>query len=348
MRFHIVSLPWTETTSKFEHCAYTTKVRKFCDMMHERGHEVFLYASEHNSANCTKHIQVVDTLATMDFTVGSEAFTRMNGRAIGEIASRIQPDDFLLVIAGRSQEQIAMAFPNHQCVEFGIGYEGTFSDFRVFESYAWMHTIYGLQQGAFAADGKFYDTVIPNYFDVNDFPMGRGQGDFLYIGRHIERKGVQIAADVCRHLDVPLMVAGEGDTPPDYGLLLGNVGPTQRAQLMGAAPAVFVPTLYVEPFGGVAVEAMLCGTPVITTDFGAFTETVIDGVTGFRCHTLREFVDAAVAAPWLDRDEIREHALQYTYPHIGPRYETYFKRLLELRVGNWDTLAARPSTTSDG
>ena len=33
----------------------------------------------------------------------------------------------------------------------------------------------------------------------------------------------------------------------------------------------------------------MCGTPAITTDYAAFSETARHGVTGFRCHTLEQF-----------------------------------------------------------
>lgn len=97
---------------------------------------------------------------------------------------------------------------------------------------------------------------------------------------------------------------------------------------MAGAKAVFVPTIYVEPFGNVAVEAQGCGTPVITTDWGAFTETVIDGVTGFRCHTFGEFKRAVEKAHTLNSYAIRQHAIRnYSLEVIGEKYERYFERL---------------------
>jgi glycosyltransferase involved in cell wall biosynthesis len=81
---------------------------------------------------------------------------------------------------------------------------------------------------------------------------------------------------------------------------------------------------------------MLCGTPVITTPFGVFNETIVEGMNGFRCHTLKEFMVAAQkcyaadshTVPKLDRGWIRQWAqARYSLEAVGPQYDAYFKRL---------------------
>lgn len=349
MRFHVVSLPHTQTTEAFVACAFTEKVRKFCDMMHKLGHTVYLYAGEQNEARCTEHIPCISEDAraaavggnhytAASFDTSLPHWVAFNTKAAVEIGKRIQQRDYICVIGGLAHKPVATAFPNHITVEFGVGYGGVFADFKVFESYAWMHTVYGSHKpyDPCAVDGTWYDAVIPGYLEPEKFPFGAKKGDyFLFVGRLIERKGFNVAVEMCRRLGARLVIAGQG-TPPDYGEYVGVVGPEERGRLMVGARALIAPTVYVEPFGNVAVEAMACGTPVISTDWGAFTETVVPGVTGFRCRTLAEFVDAGGRVAELDYAAIRRRALdKYSVDVIALEYERYFERLGSLWAGGW-------------
>lgn len=349
MRLHVAALPHTQTTNDYLSCAYTAKVINFCRMMKELGHDVFLYSGEENTAPCTEHISCV-TEADRSAHVGSNHFTsasfdynlpfwrNANARVAAEISKRAQQKDFICVIGGIAQKQIADALPNMMTVEFGVGYGGTFSKYCVFESYAWMHTVYGARSmgNPHNADGNWWDAVIPGYLDPQLFPFSEEKDDYyLFIGRLVERKGFRIAADVCFDIGARLIVAGQG-TPPVGCEYAGVVGPEERGLLMSRAKAVFVPTIYLEPFGNVNVEAQACGTPVITTDWGAFTETVDHGVTGFRCRTFGEFKLAAIEAPKLDPYAIRKRAVsKYSLASIGKQYEDYFVRLLTLWGDGW-------------
>jgi glycosyltransferase involved in cell wall biosynthesis len=350
MRLHVAALPHTHTIWEYSPCAYTAKVLGFCRMMMERGHEVFLYSGERNEAPCTEHIPCTTedrrakhvgdnhfTAASFDYNL---PFWRdFNDNVIAGIKkNRLSNKDFICVIGGYAHKQIADAFPDMITVEFGVGYPGTFSKYRVFESYAWMHMIYGAAHpnAAGEADGNWWDAVIPGYLDPAMFPFSAEKDDYyLFIGRLVDRKGYRIAADVCFDLGKKLIVAGQG-TPPIGTEYVGVVDPVARGKLMSRAKAVFVPTIYIEPFGNVNIEAQVCGTPVITTDWGAFTETVVDGMTGFRCRTFGEFKRAALEVENLDPYSIRDRAVsKYSLEAIGKRYEDYFIRLLHLWYDGW-------------
>lgn len=350
MIFHVVSLPHTNTTSEFVACAFTEKVRKFCDMMKSLNHTVYLYAGTQNEANVDELITCISEEervahvgdrhygdASFDYTL--PAWRKFNANAIEGIKKRAGKHDFICLIGGMAHKQIADALPDMMSVEFGIGYGGTFAKYRVFESYAWMHTVYGSSNSnPNQIDGNFYDAVIPNYFEVDKFPFVAEKSDYyLYIGRLVERKGFQIASDVCQRLGARLIVAGHGK-PPSYGQHVGLVGEKERGVLMSKAKAVFVPTTYIEPFGGVAVEAMLCGTPIITTDWGAFSETNIQGVTGYRARTFGEFLWAAQNVDRLDPQAIRDYAVRfYSMERVARMYQAYFEQLLTLWGRGWQT-----------
>ena len=340
MRFHIPAIVGQPTVKSNSVCAYTQKILKFADMMMPRGHEVFIYSGPEYDGQCTEHFDVYGD-APYDTGWDIAKWEPHNLRASEVINENFEDGDYLLLISGIAQKTVAdRLYPKHfRVIEFGIGYQGVFADYRVFESYAWMHTVLGEIRGAYTANGSFYDTVIPNYFDASDFEDFGGRGDyFLYTGRLLERKGVHIASEVCEKLGVDLKIAGEGDFRPEYGEYVGKVGPEERKELMGNAIASFVPTLYLEPFGGVVVESMLSGTPVLSTDWGAFTETVHNGENGYRCKTFGDFLVGAEKTKDLDRKLIRKYAKQfYSLEAIAPQYESFFNQVNDLQDKGWYT-----------
>jgi glycosyltransferase involved in cell wall biosynthesis len=317
-------------------------------MMTSLGHEVFLYAGTETEANVTELITCLSEQERLDFLDGKHfvhapfdntlpAWQMFNNTAIKEIKKRIEKKDFICVIGGTTQKPIADAFPEHMTVEFGIGYGGTFAKYRVFESNAWRHSIYAMHTNPTTVDGNFYDAVIPGYLDPEMFPFQPDKEDYyLYIGRMIPRKGVDIASQVCEKLGARLIMAGPGDYIPKYGEYIGPVDPETRAKLFGGAIATFVPTLYIEPFGNVHVESMMCGTPVITTDWGVFTETVENGVNGYRCNTFKEFLRAAEDVKNLNPKKIADKAYaRYSLDMVRWKYDQYFTRLLDLWEEGW-------------
>ena len=353
--FHVIGLPHTQTTKAYSTCAFTQKVRKFCDMMKSLGHTVYLYASEDNEAACDELITCItkqeqhdmigvdgpEDVLKMAWGESEPHFQLFNARAMSEVAQRAEPRDFICLMGGLANRPFEDAFPQQITLEFGIGYPGSFAKFRVFESYPWMHASYGAQQPLPSAQGGAFDRVIPSYFEKEDFqffPHAREEDPyFLFIGRLTPLKGYEIAVETTRRLGATLLVAGQGDPPAgDHVRYLGILGPDERNVAMGGAIATFVPTLYVEPFGSVACESMMTGTPVITTDWGAFTDTVTNGLTGYRCRLLRDFVRAAKEAPALDRAKIRRHAVKrWAMENVRWQYQEYFEDLSTLWEDGW-------------
>ena len=324
------------------------------------GHEVFLYGAEGSDTSvCAEFIQIISDrerralleLAPHDNCeyqhVTMEELRPLwqlsNACAAAEVALRKQPRDFLLGIGGASQKLVFDFNPSLMPVEYSIGYGGNFCPNRVFESHAWMHYCWGKQS---IHDGRFFDTVIPLFFDPEDFIFEDEADDyFLFVGRFIERKGVAIACQAATAAGVKLKLVGHGG---DRQLItggheiLGAVDWKTRNELMSKARAVILPTTYIEPFNAAAVEAMMCGTPVISTDWGGFTETVEHGRTGYRCSYLGEFVRAIHMVGILDRQYIRERAVaKYSMWNLRHDYQRYFDRLSLLWTKEgWNTVEA--------
>jgi len=363
-RFHLIGLVHLPVSHVFAGCAFTTKIFRLSKMLLSLGHEVYLYGAQSSDAPCTEFIQT-HTLKEIretwgegdnrpecdglgypwreinfkhDFNTEKTPLTkRYYDVAAAEINKRKRPDDFLLIMQGVYQKPIADAVKLWLTCEPGIGYRGSFARFRAFESAYLQNFTYGSQHPGKCINGNYYDRVVPNYFDAKDFPFRAEKEDwFFFMGRMIPRKGVWTAIKATEAIGAKLVLAGQTSPELDVSKLpphcefIGYVEPEQRADLMGRAKAVFVPTLYLEAFGGVNVEAQLCGTPAVTTNFSVFPETVLDGTTGFRCNTLDDFVWACRHAGDLDPHVIRQWAEQYLMKNVKWQFERWFDDLRAL------------------
>lgn len=342
--FHVVGLPHTQMNGQYNCCAYTGKVMRFCKMMMDQGNIVHLYGAGENTAPCTSYTQCYPprwhprNYLDVEFDPAAEHWQTMNRNTIEAIRINRSPKDFLCLIAGRCQKEIADAFPDMLAVEFGVGYGGIFAPFRVFESVAWQHMVYGAMSRADPGnvDGNFFDAVIPNYYDIAAFPYRKVKKSYyMYMGRLTDRKGWRIAQEVCQKINADLIVAGPGEFS-GYGEYVGVLSDKDKARYLGQARAVFCPSLYIEPFCGVMAEAMLCGTPVISTPWGTFSENIDQGVNGYRCHSMRDFLSAAKSVRWLDPMKIRREAVRkWGMPKVAIQYQRYFDHLYTLWGDGW-------------
>lgn len=354
MRFHILGLPHTVTSKEYVACAYTQKVLKFAQGMTGRGHEVLHYGHEDSQLECAEHISVVgnedlkqaygshDWRKTFfKFDVNDHAYQTFYRNAIAEVGKRKLKNDFILPFWGSGVRPACDAHPDLICVEPGIGYAGGhWARFKVFESYAIYHAYCGLGNvGTCRQD--WYEVVIPNYFDPEDF-VYRGNDEkedyFLYLGRVYGGKGCDIAFQAAERAGVRLVVAGqkeEGYQLPSHVEYVGYADVEKRKQLMSKAKASFVPSQYVEPFGGVQVENLFSGTPTITTDWGSFAENNLHGITGYRCRTMGDFVDAvkAIQQGKIKSEDCRLFANNFSIDSVMPMYEKYFQDILDVYEG---------------
>ena len=362
-RIHVLGLPHTITNEDFVACAYTQKAWKFCKMMAGRGHTIYHYGHEESNTMADENVTVItnkvweEVYGTHDYKskwfkydMNDKAYQTFYRNAIREIDKRKQPGDIILPFWGAGVRPICDAHPDLLTIEPGIGYAGGhWAPYKIFESYAIYHAYCGLRNVGACAQSN-YDIVIPNYFDLDQFEYQEEKEDyFLFLGRVYTGKGVHIAQQVCEAAGVKLKVAGQLDPSyenyewPDHVEFVGYAGVEERKELMKNAKGSFLASQYLEPFGGVQIENLLAGTPTISSDWGAFTENNIEGVTGYRCRTFEDYVRAVknIQEGKIKPAECRAHGEKFSLEAIAPMYEDFFRKVSDIQTGRgwyeiWD------------
>lgn len=159
---------------------------------------------------------------------------------------------------------------------------------------------------------------------VREFtPLGRGEpgGDYyLYVGRLISHKRVDIVIEAFNQMNRRLIIAGDGLERPALEKLAGpnitfagKVSSQELRRLYACCKALVFPSN--EDFGIVPVEAQASGRPVIAYQAGGALETVVESETGiFFPEQTAESICEAVSRferMQFDPERIRENAMRF-------------------------------------
>jgi len=219
---------------------------------------------------------------------------RFNGIAGEEIRKRANPGDLIACFFGVDNKLACDMNPTCKVVEPSIGYRanGIFAPYRVFTSYANMHMFYG--ERGMLMNPSWFDEVIGNPFTVSEFEYSEEKEDyFLYFGRVCEEKGVHLAIQATEKAGKKLIIAGPGS--------LKTLG---------------------------LIEANLSGTPIITTDWGAFPEIVLEGQTGYRVRDFKSLLNAINNIDKINAFECREWGLNFSDEIIHDKHKNYLNKVI--------------------
>jgi glycosyltransferase involved in cell wall biosynthesis len=196
-------------------------------------------------------------------------------------------------------------------------------------------------------------TVIPNFVADNHF---EGDGDvasylaqlpqegyLLFVGDLRRDKGIETLLDAYQALPQapPLVLVGKvwqgsPSTFPPNVIVLEKWPNRAVLAAWRRSLLALVPSLWPEPFGIVAIEAMASGRPVVASDIGGLSDLVVDGETGYLvppgdaqalCRAMQHLLDNAPLREQMG-NAARQRAQQFYASAIIPRIEQVYLDLL--------------------
>ena len=167
--------------------------------------------------------------------------------------------------------------------------------------------------------------VVHHGIPVDDYTFSDEKDDYVaFLGRIAPCKAPHLAIHAARLAGIRLKIAGEiqpafreyweRDVRPlvdgrqiEY---LGEADFATKNTLFAKARALLFPIQWEEPFGLVMIEAMACGTPVLSFAGGSVDEIVHDGANGWIC---RDVADMAgrIATPGIEPAACRAYVNQH-------------------------------------
>lgn len=331
MKIHVLGNPRVPSGLKNPIDPFSVFTHKYIKYLGDK-HEFVHYGLPGADVNC-QHVDI-DVPILSDRNAHNKQFNSIAGTEIGK---RKCKDDLIACFFGVENFEATSMHSELKIIEPSIGYRtnAIFSQYRAFTSYAHMHMFYG--ERGMLMNPSWTDAVIPNPFTVSEFEYKEKKQDyFLYLGRVCEEKGIHLAIQATEKLGVKLVIAGPGNLKslgygkiPDHVECVGLVNQEQRKALLSNAKCLIGLTYYIEPFGNMVIEANLSGTPVITTDWGAFPETVVECVTGFRIRSFSELITAMKSIDYINPSNCYAHGLKYSDENVHKMHHEWLQKIIK-------------------
>jgi glycosyltransferase involved in cell wall biosynthesis len=188
------------------------------------------------------------------------------------------------------------------------------------------------------------DAVIHHGIDLDRYPFDPTVGDYLVsFGPMGPEAGLDWAIDVARRAGLPLVIGAGPPAPADRGYLdeviepllgrgvelVGEVDHARKVALLAGARALLNPVQRSEPFGLIMIEAMACGTPVVSTPFGAAPEVVSYGQTGYLARSAGGLAVAVGEAGSIDRRLCRQTVeRRFSMDRMAHDHEVFYEAVI--------------------
>ena len=193
------------------------------------------------------------------------------------------------------------------------------------------------------ADTYQSDRYILNGIDPKEYVYSETKQDYILFLADLaraERKGFATAVALSKQLGFEIVFAGSAGSEERDAMLraqaeganarfVGEVFAERKAELLAGARALLFPTEFNEAFGLVIAEALMSGTPVISSDRGACPELLSPEV-GFVCSTMDDYVRAFERLDTISNVACREKAMRdFHYLRMARDYVNEYELEIE-------------------
>ncbi len=331
-------------------------VASLCVALRERRHHVTLYAANGSDPTVADELMIYPQLpqlsevAALDSQLPEPGFLRDQHAFLGALDSLITHRDDIDVVHNNSLHHLPLAAsraiglplvttlhtPPFPWLELGVA----LCDSRA--SFVAVSTALADQWTTLSPPAA----VIPNGVAAGAFPTGPGGDGAVWAGRLVPEKGADLAVRVARQAGRRLRLIGpignhdwfESSLRPLLGSDItyeGHLTQADMARAFGTAAVTLMTPRWEEPFGLVAVESALTGTPVVAIGRGGVGE-VVDQHMGAVVKPQRsddEMVTALAAAlddaVALPRATVRARAIaRFSIDRMAADYEHIYNRTL--------------------